>query len=248
MLKRLCRVCRTFFSVKTNTRWARCRCCCWRRTASAPCRPSRCWRPHRFRMPIAWSATSGCSRRARFPWVGCIPQCGSGVQAAVEVAAAASDGRIRPVVLCVDSLPEAPECGLVDSRGPARSSATPPQTASAVPPAASPARTPRVSPLPRTPWRGTTPQSTASPIPATPPALPETSPSSRSATPAPLPRSVTDALPDSAQLRLRRFSADAQTSLSAPYPTSSESTSGTSSGNRSSSSWFRCHCCHTCTQ
>ena len=73
-------------------------------------------------------------------------------------------------------------------RDPARSSAAPPKTPCAVLPAASPARTPHASPLPRTPWRGTTPRSTASPTPATPPALPETSPSSRSATPAPLPR------------------------------------------------------------
>ena len=36
---------------------------------------------------------------------------------AVEAAAAASDGGLCPVVLRVDSLPEAPESGLVDSRG-----------------------------------------------------------------------------------------------------------------------------------
>ena len=181
-------------------------------------------------------------RRAR-GWrrMGAVPRCDSGAQVAAEVAAAASYGRICPDSLRVDSLPEAPECGLVDSRGrldggpryischkpldgshlplqlpfpaafpaalaapsldhfllrnsspllrgPARSSATPQKTASGALPAASPARTPRAWSLPRTPWRGTAPRSTASPIPATPAALPETSPSSRSATVAPRPR------------------------------------------------------------
>ena len=55
-------------------------------------------------------------------------------------------------------------------RDPVRSSAVPPKTTCAALPAALPAR---ASPLPRTPWRGTTPRSTASPIPATPSALPE---------------------------------------------------------------------------
>ena len=44
-------------------------------------------------------------------------RCGSGAQAAVEAAAPDSDGGLCPAVLCVDSLPEAPECGLVDSHG-----------------------------------------------------------------------------------------------------------------------------------